>query len=54
MKKRGKVGKKIKKWKKNKKREECTVDCNPQCIECGWTMNHPHPLAYYLMCMCAC
>jgi hypothetical protein len=37
--------------KKRKKKEECTVDyyCNPQCIGCGWIVNSPHPLAYYLI-----
>jgi hypothetical protein len=37
--------------KVKKKKEECTVDyyCNPQCIGCGWTMNSPHPLAFYLI-----
>jgi hypothetical protein len=23
--------------------------CNPQCIGCGWIVNSPHPLAYYLI-----
>jgi hypothetical protein len=22
---------------------------NPRSIGCGWTVNHPHPLAYYLI-----
>jgi hypothetical protein len=22
---------------------------NSQCIGCGWTVNSPHPLAYYLI-----
>jgi hypothetical protein len=37
--------------KNEKKKEECTVDyyCNPQCIGCGWIVNSPHPLAYYLI-----
>jgi hypothetical protein len=49
-----------KKWKKKMKKktkkkkeeeEECTMDyyCNLQCIGCGWTVNSPHPLAYYLI-----
>jgi len=40
-----------KRWKKTKKKEECTVDyyCNPQSIGCGWIVNSPHPLAYYLI-----
>jgi hypothetical protein len=23
--------------------------CNSQCIGCGWIVNSPHPLAYYLI-----
>jgi hypothetical protein len=44
--------KKKKRGKKSaKKREEWTVDycCNPQCIKCGWTVNSPYHLAYYLI-----
>jgi len=43
--------KKKKKTKKSKKKEEGTMDyCyNPRSIGCGWTVNHPHPLAYYLI-----
>jgi len=43
--------KKNKKVKKKRRRDECTDDyyCNPQCIGCGWTMNSPHSLAYYLI-----
>jgi hypothetical protein len=39
------------KVKKKKKKKECTVGyyCNPQCNECGWIMNSPHSLAYYLI-----
>jgi len=55
-----KEGKLEKKWKKKMKKktkkkkeeeEECTMDyyCNLQCIGCGWTVNSPHPLAYYLI-----
>ena len=47
----GKLGKKVKKKQKSKKRKECTMDyyCNPQCIGYGWTVNSPYPLTYYLI-----
>jgi len=37
--------------KVKKKKVKCTVDyyCNPQCTGCGWTVNSPHLLAYYLI-----